>query len=164
MADFSDSYLGRLRAHVGSALILCPGAQVVLVRDDGRILVQRRTDSGSWEIPSGAAEPGQSFRDVARAEVLEEAGIGLEPANLVPFATFSDPVQHLLVYPNGDQVHAFALCFWAPWTGAEPAASDEAIEHRWVRPDALPVPTHPPTAQVIRLYLEYRSTGQFVAD
>lgn len=163
MAEFADSYVGRLRRRVGHELILVPGAQVVLVRDDGRILVQRRTDSGRWEIPAGAAEPGQSFRDVAVAEVAEETGIRLPVEDLVPFASFSDPVGHLLTYPNGDQVHAFALCFWARVGAEEPSATSEATDHRWVRPEDLPEPTHAPTARVVSLYLEHLATGRFIA-
>ena len=51
------------------------------------------------------ALPGD-VRRAGRAQPRDRAG------DLVPFATFSDPVAHLLIYPNGDQVHAFALCFW----------------------------------------------------
>ncbi len=164
MTGFADSYLGRLRQRIGHDLVLCPGAQVVVVREDGRVLMQRRTDTGAWEIPSGAAEPGQSFRDIAVTELLEEAGLRVAPADLVPFATFSDPVTHLLVYPNGDRVHAFALCFWVRLDDREPIASAEAVDHRWVQPDDLPVPVHPPTARVLAMYREHLATGRFIAD
>ena len=145
--------------------MLCPGVQVVVVRDDGRVLVQRRADNGTWEVPAGACEPGQSFRTAAAAELCEETGIEVDPATLVPFATISHPDDHLLVYPNGDQVHAFAVCFWTNANGAEPLVTDgEATEFRWVSVDALPEPAHGPTRIALARYTQYRTTGTFIAD
>jgi len=43
---FADSYLGQLRELIGNRLVLMPGARVVIERDDGRILLQKRTDIG----------------------------------------------------------------------------------------------------------------------
>ena len=74
MTQFAETYLGRLRALVGSQLILMPGAQVVLFDAGSHVLMQRRADSGQWEFPSGSAERGQSFADIAITELAEEAG------------------------------------------------------------------------------------------
>lgn len=162
---FADSYLGRLRARIGHDLVLAPGVQVVVVRDDGCVLVQRRADDGTWEVPAGSCEPGQSFRTAAVAELREEAGIAVDADALVPFAAASHPQDHLLVYPNGDQAHAFALCFWVSVDDAEPVASDgEVTEFRWVSPDALPEPSHGPTLIALARYIEHRRTGAFIAD
>jgi hypothetical protein len=61
--------------------------------------------------------------------VYEEIGIVVSRADLVPFATFSDPVDHRLVYPSGDVVHAFALCLAAStWRGDPRPDRDEVIE------------------------------------
>ena len=144
MAPFEDSYIKSLRDSVGSSLLLVPGAQVLVMRADGKILLQRRSDNGVWEIPAGSCEPGQSFRTAASNELLEETGIDASPESLVAFASFSDPAEHLLTYPNGDQVHAFALCFHLQLTSdVEPKCGDgEVSEFRWVSPGALPEPIH----------------------
>ena len=164
MSDFAASYLGRLRQHVGHDLLLCPGVQVVAARDDGRVLVQQRTDSGLWEFPAGSCEPGQSFRTAAEAELREEAGIAVPADQLIAFATFSDPVDHLIVYPNGDQVHAFALCFWVRVPDDRAAGDDgEASHHRWVDPADFPSPAHPPALHVLEMFVRYRETGEFQA-
>lgn len=161
---FSDSYLGRMREIVGHALLVSPGVQVVLVDSDGAVLVQRRSDSSRWELPAGACEPDQSFATAAVAEVAEETGIAISADELTAFATLSDPERHTLVYPNGDVVRAFALCFWVHAAGRQPRIVDgEAVEHRWVLPDAVPEPVHPPTRAVLAMYAEYRATGRFIA-
>ncbi|HYO17733.1 MAG TPA: hypothetical protein VES02_03575 [Dermatophilaceae bacterium] len=93
------------------------------------------------------------------------AGSLPSPESLVAFASFSDPAEHLLTYPNGDQVHAFALCFHLRLTSdVEPRCGDgEVSEFRWVWPGALPEPIHLPTRRVLAMYQEYTSTGSFQA-
>lgn len=164
VAGFADSYLGGLRRHVGHALLLSPGVQVVVESSDGHVLVQRRTDNGHWEIPAGACEPGQSFVTSALAELAEETGIVLDAADLEPFATLSDPALHTLSYPNGDRVHAFALCFVARPSAVDTGSGDgEAAEWRWASPADLPEPVHPPTRIVLGLLSAYRRSGHFQA-
>ena len=93
MAPFEDSYIKSLRDSVGSSLLLVPGAQVLVMRADGKILLQRRSDNGVWEIPAGSCEPGQSFRTAASNELLEETGIEASTESLVAFASFSDSAE-----------------------------------------------------------------------
>lgn len=163
-SEFGDSYLGRLRARVGHELLLSPGVQIVVLDSVGRVLIQRRTDNGVWELPAGSCEPGQSFRTAAVAELSEETGIDVDAADLTPFASFSDPVEHLLSYPNGDQVHAFAMCFLVASPDVPVSGRDgEATAHRWVLPDSLPEPVHSPSRNVLALLREFQRTGAFQA-
>ena len=159
--SYEGSYLWEVRQSVGSRLLLMPGAQV-LVADEDRILFQRSRDSGLWELPAGAAEPGDSFRSTAARELFEETGLLVDAADLVPFASLSEADLHTLTYPNGDVLQCFALCFEARrWTGAVRPSADEVTEVRFFEqpPDDL----HPPTRVVLKLYDAYRSTGLFQA-
>ena len=54
----SDFYRG-LRERIGPDLLLIPGVAAVIRDDDGRFLVQQRHD-GSWSLPAGAVEPGET--------------------------------------------------------------------------------------------------------
>jgi 8-oxo-dGTP pyrophosphatase MutT (NUDIX family) len=160
---YVGSYIWTLRRKIGHQELLVPGAQVLLVRD-GTAVFQRRGDSGEWEIPAGSAEPGQSFVDAAIAEVHEEIGIVVRRADLVPFATFSDPVDHRLVYPSGDVVHAFALCLAAhAWSGVPTPDRDEVIEWGSFDVDCPPSPLRLTTRRVLALYREFLRTGEFQA-
>lgn len=162
--SFEDSYLGRLRKHVGNAELLAPGAQVLLLTDDEHAIFQRRADSGLWEIPAGSAEPGQSFADTAIAEVSEELGLRLTADTLTAFASFSDPVEHRLTYPNGDIVHAFALCFVArEWTGEILPDATEVREWGVYPLSDPPAGLQRATRLVLDMYLAYRETGRFQA-
>ena len=161
--SFADSYIGRLRSRVGHEELLVPGAQVLLI-DGETALFQRRVDTGEWEIPAGSAEPGQSFAQTAIAEVHEELGLRLAPEDLIPFASFSDPLEHRLVYPNGDVVHAFALCFAAhSWEGEPAAGEDEVSEWAAFPLDSPPRPLRRSTERVLELYRESLRSRRFQA-
>jgi len=156
------SYLWELRQQVGPRLLLMPGAQVLVVDDAERILFQRSRDTGLWELPAGAAEPGGSFRSTAARELLEETGLEVAEADLIPFASLSEADLHTLTYPNGDVVHCFALCFQARrWTGELAPAADEVLELGFF--EEPPEDLHPPTRVVLGLYDAYRASGVFQA-
>jgi 8-oxo-dGTP pyrophosphatase MutT (NUDIX family) len=158
--SYEGSYLWELRQVVGARLLLVPGAQVVVVGDGGRVLFQRRRDSGLWDFPGGAAEPGMSFRHTAAQELLEESGLRVEPSDLVPFASLSEPEVHEITYPNGDQVHCFAMCFEArQWSGELNPGADEVVEAAFL--EEAPEPLQPQTRVVWEMYQAYRATGLF---
>ncbi|GAC1373463.1 MAG: NUDIX hydrolase [Pseudarthrobacter sp.] len=158
------SYVWELRQQVGSRQLLLPGAQVLVLGAQGTVLFQRRVDNGVWEFPAGACEPGQSFATTAVAELFEETGIRADSADLVAFASLSEPELHQLEYPNGDKVHAFALCFALErWEGDVLPEEAEVSEIAFFPLTEAPSPTHPPTLEVIRLYQRYRETGAFQA-
>jgi 8-oxo-dGTP pyrophosphatase MutT (NUDIX family) len=160
---YVGSDLWELRQLVEHRLLALPGAQV-LVLDDGNALFQRRVDTGLWEIPAGSCEPGSGFAATAVTELAEETGLRVDEGDLEPFACLSATEHHVLDYPNGDRVHAFAMCFVArSWTGSLRAEADEVAEFRWARLTDPPTPMHGPTVEVLRLFDEYRSSGRFRA-
>ncbi len=53
-----------------------PGARVVLLNGRGEVLLFRiETPPAFWLLPGGALEPGESFEDAARRELVEETGV-----------------------------------------------------------------------------------------
>lgn len=147
---------------MGSRLLLLPGAQVLAIDADDRILFQRSRDTGVWELPAGGAEPGDSFRGTAAREFTEETGLVVAEHDLIPFASLSQADVHTLTYPNGDVVQCFALCFETrTWTGILRPSADEVLESGFFT--TPPRPLHPPTEVVLRLYAAYRETGLFQA-
>lgn len=161
---YAGSDLWHLRQLVGNRLLALPGAQI-LVLDGDRALFQRRVDTGLWEIPAGACEPGSTFRSTAVAELREETGLVADEDELRPFASLSAPDVHTLVYPNGDRVHAFAMCFVTRrWRGTLRAEAEEVAEFAWVPLDRPPVPMHGPTRSVIGLFRAFQATGEFQAS
>ncbi len=95
------SYISELRAKVGTRPLILPGAAVIVVDANDRVLLLERADTGGWGLPGGFMDPGESLEETARREVMEE--VGLEVDELTLMNVFSGPEQYYQ-YPNGDQV------------------------------------------------------------
>lgn len=145
--------------------MLAPGAQVLVRRQDERVLFQRRSDNGVWELPAGACEPNQTFVECAAEELRQETGIQLSVDSFRAFGSISGPELHTLRYPNGDVVQAYAICFVVdlPEDAVITPEPEEVSEFCWADLSQPPRPLHPPTAEAIRLYESFLRNGQFVA-
>lgn len=162
--SFVGSYLWSVRQAVGHRLLLVPGAQVLVLDTQDRVLLQQNTDYGQWGLPAGACEEGQSFTDAAVSELYEETGLKVNESDLTAFACLSDPSVHTLRYPNGDITHCFALCFETrTFSGKLTPGEGEVASVDFFPLDALPDDLHPPTVVVLDLHAEYRRTGRFQA-
>lgn len=89
MAEFAKSYLGKLRAIVGSRLILTPGARLVLFKMTGEVLLQRRADFGTWGFIGGIPEERESLTEMIIREAMEEVGVTIRTP--LPFGFFFEP-------------------------------------------------------------------------
>lgn len=71
-------YYKGLRERIGSELLLIPAVSA-LVRDaEGRLLIHQRPD-GTWSLPAGAIEPGETPAQAVVRETLEETGLQVIP-------------------------------------------------------------------------------------
>lgn len=156
---FADSYLGQLRELIGNRLVLMPGARIVIERDDGRILLQKRTDFGLWGLPGGNAEEGEGLEALVAREVAEETGLIV--SGIEPFGFGCDPQYETFQFPNGDRAQFFALMFYARSFEGEPAVTDdESSAVGWFSVDKLPEML-PNMARSIEAYLRFWATGKF---
>ena len=74
-----------------------PSANVVVVNDDGAILLIRRSDNDNWALPGGGMNLGESLPQTAVRETAEETGIHIEVTGLV--GIYTDP-RHIIHYPS----------------------------------------------------------------
>ena len=58
------SYIKEIRKFIGHAPMLSAGATVI-VQKDGKILLNQRSDTGTWGIPGGALELGETLEQTA---------------------------------------------------------------------------------------------------
>lgn len=158
MNGFAESYLGRLRTVVGDRLLLVPGARIVIERDDGRILMQKRADFGVWGLPGGNAEDGDSILQTIVRETREETGLDVLAPR--PFGHGSEPQYERFAYPNGDRLHAHVLMFYATEFSGELDGDEETLALDWFAPTALPE-TLPNMVRSVDAYLRFKATGQF---
>ena len=59
------------------------GAEAAVFDDDDRVLLLQRADDGTWGLPGGWVEPGESPAEAAVRETREETGLDVELAGLV---------------------------------------------------------------------------------
>jgi len=130
-------YLRELRGLIGTRLLLVP-AVAALVRDgEGRILLQRRSDNGRWNLPAGAVDPGESPADAVVREVREETGLAVRPTRVAGVFGGRDGFRHR--YPNGDEVEFTAIVVECEVVGGTLGGDDdETAELGWFRLDDRP--------------------------
>ncbi|RMG95442.1 MAG: NUDIX domain-containing protein [Chloroflexi bacterium] len=135
------SYVNWIRGCVGSQQIFLVFATVILEDENGRILLQRRTDFDFWGLPGGVLEPDEDIESCARRELLEETGLSVGALRLV--GIYSEP-KYNVVYPNGDQVQQFTVCLAGRVNGGKMQADGvETVSQCFVSLDeamALPLP------------------------
>ena len=74
-------YLNDPNAPKASSLV--PSANVIVVNDQGEILMIRRTDNDNWAVPGGGMDLGESITDTAVRETQEETGITCCPVQVL---------------------------------------------------------------------------------
>ena len=135
---------------------LVVATSAVVLDSRGRVLLQRRADSGNWALPGGAMELDESLTDSVIREVREESGYEIEVTGLV--GIYTDP-RHIIAYSDGEVRRQFNVCYTARITGGELAISDESTAIRFVDPAELGgLPMH--QSQRLRLEHFFEKRGQ----
>lgn len=112
------------------ATSIVPAVSVVVSNDAGEILLIRRTDNGTWALPGGAMDIGESLAQAAIRETKEETGIDCEITGLS--GIYTDPGHLILYTSNGEVRQEFSIVLTARATGGQPTLSSETSEVRWV--------------------------------
>ena len=118
-----SDYLHSLRQKVGHDLLFMPAVGGIIRDDRGRVLLQKRTDTGRWHPPGGAIEPHEHPADAVVREVWEETGLLVEPVRVTGVYGGSD---FYVTYPNGDQIVVYSVMFECRVVGGE--MSPDGIE------------------------------------
>lgn len=114
-------YVAEMRRLVGSRPLLLAAAGVIVESPEGAVLLQRRTDDGSWGLPGGALELGESLEDAARRELREETGLVAGELRLLD--VYSGP-EFFVRYPNGDEAFVVGATFSAGMLEGQVAQPD----------------------------------------
>ncbi len=109
---------------------LVPSVNSIVVNDQSQILLIQRTDNGNWSLPGGAMDLGESIRQAAIRETLEETGIQTEVTGIS--GIYTNP-NHVLHYTSNDEVRQeFSIVFTARAIAGEPTPSSESSQVEWV--------------------------------
>lgn len=132
---------------VGVVRVPCVGA---VVRDDnGRLLVVERRyapAAGTWSLPGGRVEAGESPAAAVRREVLEETGLRVDVDDVVGVIELPGTKDRRYVVTD----YAARV---AKGTTPHPIAGDDAADARWVtREEFAELDTSPGLAETLEAW------------
>ncbi|SHL50157.1 NUDIX hydrolase [Actinacidiphila paucisporea] len=123
-----------IRAKAGETLLFLPGVVMVVFDERGRVLLNRRADTGKWALISGIPDPGEQPAEAAVREIEEETGVAAVVERVLSVFT-TEPV----VYPNGDRAQYMDIVLRCRAVGGEARVNDdESLEVGWFALDELP--------------------------
>jgi 8-oxo-dGTP diphosphatase len=129
------------------------GFGVMMIKDEHVLLGRRHDDpdkadselhgEGTWTMPGGKLEFGESFEDGAKREVFEETGIKLNKVEVICVNNDKNEYAHFIT------IGLFSDNFSGEPKIMEP---DEITEWRWFNLGSLPSPLYFPSAKIIENY------------
>ena len=129
------------------------GVGVFVLDDQGKILMEKRSDCGLWGLAGGRIEPGESAAEAAIREVKEETGFKVRITRLI--GVYSEPSERIVTYlDNGDVVQLVDIVLEGRIVGGHMSCSPESEEIRFFEADALPPEIAPPAVSPIHDYLQ----------
>jgi len=106
-----------------------PAASMAIFRDGSVLLVQRgkAPSAGSWSLPGGHIEPGETAMAAAVREVMEETGVAVELIGLVG-------VHDSLIRDGEGRLvaHYVLAVYCGHWASGEPLARSDVAAARFV--------------------------------
>lgn len=142
-------YILQLRQYIGHRPVLMVGAAILVLDEQDRLLMMKRSDSGTWGIPGGATEPGEVIEEAAKREAFEETNLEIGEMSL--FGVFSGPELYYK-YPNGDEVYNVTIMYQSrDWHG-EIKLNHEHTEWRWFSVSEIPEDVSPPIKPIIEQF------------
>ncbi|MEV0279769.1 NUDIX domain-containing protein [Streptomyces sp. NPDC050610] len=129
----TPEFILHLRKFIGHDPLWLSGVTAV-VQHEGKILLNRRADTGRWSLLHGILEPGEHPAAAVAREVHEEAGVVVTPERITSVHTLPP-----MVCDNGDKVQYLDITFLCRLESGEARVNDdESLDVAWFAPDALP--------------------------
>ena len=111
------------------------GVGAIIIEDDHVLLVKRGHPplAGEWSIPGGVLEVGETLREAAVREALEETGLTVEPADLLGvYDRVLRDADERTIY------HYVLIDFLCRRVAGQVKAGSDAAEVGWFRREELP--------------------------
>jgi len=127
---------------------------VVVLKDDEVLLVRRGNEPrrGSWSLPGGAVELGETVRQAAEREISEECGVEIRATEVIEVLD--------AISPDGSgriRFHYVLTELLAEYISGVPSAHSDALEARWFELDELAgLDILPMSVRIIREGVELR--------
>ena len=118
----------------------------IFIARKGKFLMGHRIGShgsGTWSIPGGHMEFGESFEQTAMREVMEETGMVIKN---VRFAAVTND------FFESDNKHYVTIWVMSDWDANEPHITepDKFIDQEWIDVDGIPEPLFLPWYELLK--------------
>ena len=144
-----SDYIMDLRRIVGRRPLLQCAASVIIINEQGELLLGKRTDNQKWGYAGGSMNLVESVEDCARRELLEEMNL---IADELEFFMINSGEETHYIYPNGDEVYNVEVIYLCrKYHGDMRPQESELSELRFFPPDHLPEISEP----IIPVFREY---------
>ncbi len=120
---------------MGKPITPLVGADTFVIDKESRVCLIKRADNGLWALPGGCQNLGESPKQCAEREFLEETGYRIEATHLL--GVFSSTRYEYDTYPFKDNEFCHLLFFGRLLGGSE-ATSEETKSVGWFSEDDLP--------------------------
>jgi 8-oxo-dGTP diphosphatase len=136
----------KLKPGVGVGVMILRNNQVLLGKrnDDAEKASSELHGEGTWTMPGGKLDFGETLKEAALREAKEETGIVLNKLELISVTDEIIPDKHFVT-----------AGFLSEDFSGEPKVvePEEITEWRWFGLDELPEKVYPPSAKIIKNFL-----------
>jgi mutator protein MutT len=144
----TDTYAEKIKRAMAGELVISAGVDAIVRNDRDDILLSRRSDSGTWDLPGGAVEPGETPSEALCREVHEETGLEIR-IRCVAGVFGGRSFRH--TYPDGQRIEAFSATFECEIVGGALRSVDgEATAFQFVSAESMPPLTWPYPRELFR--------------
>ena len=103
-----SGYIMELRKLVGHRTLIQCAASIIVINQQGQILLGKRTDNHLWGYSGGSLEIDEKVEDCAKRELQEEMGL---IADELEFIMVNSGKEVHYIYPNGDEVSNIEIVY-----------------------------------------------------
>jgi ADP-ribose pyrophosphatase YjhB (NUDIX family) len=111
------------------------GCDVFVVNENLEVLLIKRSDNATWALPGGCHDLGETPKECAERECLEESGYKVAVTNLI--GVYSSNRYQYINYPWPENQFCHIL-FRAVVVGGSAKISSETLEVGWFKETEIP--------------------------
>jgi ADP-ribose pyrophosphatase YjhB (NUDIX family) len=146
------SYIRFIRSKVKTAKIILNAACAVIADEDGKVLLQKRSDNKKWGLPGGLLELDESIQDAVLREVKEETDLDIELTDFI--GVFVNPDMRWRV---ADDAEVICFSFVGKIVGGTLKINDsESLAFGYFGRGELPEIHSVDNVQTIQAYFDHR--------
>lgn len=110
---------------------------IAIIEYEGKVLLERRTDSDRWALIGGGLEIDESLEQGIIREIKEETSLNIEENRLCFWKIYSDP-SRIVEYPDGNILRIITVAYLLKLHSEHKlVCSEESLELRYFSYDEL---------------------------